>query len=216
MARDSHSHRRVSPLTFTLMGLSVAAFAAFPLLRPWGDKAGSPEVQAAAFADSLWVFSHLSGMVGWALLATAAVVSAGLAIRTKALLVLGVAALLPYYGAETFALHVLGRAALRREDLSLMEFEAVIRAEPVAVVLFGLGLIVAAIGAILVAVDTWRAGHLRWSGIPLAVLIALYLPQFFAAGGARIVHGLLLGVACLLWAMASQRTPVEVTSAAQP
>lgn len=199
--------RRVgpSPAAFVLATLAGIAFAVFPLIRPWGDKAGGSEEMAQAFADPLWVYSHLSGMIGWVLLAAAASAARNVTARAAWPLALGVAAVLPYYGAETFALHVLADASLDRGDASLVEMESLIRAEPVATILFGLGLLMAAVGAVLLAADTWRLGRVRWAGIPLALLVGLYLPQFFAPEAARMTHGLLLGIACVLWGAAAAR-----------
>ncbi|GAA4919509.1 hypothetical protein [Nesterenkonia rhizosphaerae] len=185
--------------------LAGLAFAAFPLLRPWGDKEAdgdgtvNTEAMAEAFADPLWVISHVSGMAGWALLAAAVIAAHTVHLSTKLLFTLGIAALLPFYGAETFGLHILGAAAQERDDLTLVTLEGSLRAEPTALALFGTGLLVAAVATILLARDTWASASIRWTGLPLAVLIALYLPQFFAPENLRITHGIMLGAACALW-----------------
>lgn len=188
---------------------SGLAFAAFPLLRPWGDTGGGPLDMAAAFASEWWVAAHVSGMLGWALLAAALLSGANGAgtRRAAAAVAAGVAALLPYYGAEAFALHVLGEAALATGDPALAALEEPIRADPWAMTLFGTGLLLAGVGVLAFAVLA-RRGGVRGSGVLLggAVLIALYLPQFFAPDVVRVAHGLLLGLALAAWAVALLRT----------
>ncbi|NLS09475.1 hypothetical protein HGQ17_05525 [Nesterenkonia sp. MY13] len=200
-------HSGGSWLAGGLAVLSGLAFATFPILRPWGDKevdddgSANVEAMAEAFADPFWVISHVSGMLGWALLLAAVIATPAVALTAKLLLGLGVSALLPFYGAETFGLHVVAAAAQERGDLSLLDLEEAIRGEATALGLFGAGLIIAAVAITLVARDAWRSPRMRWAGFPLAVLIALYLPQFFAPDALRILHGLLLVGGCLLWAV---------------
>ena len=64
--------------------------------------------------------------------------------------------------------------------------------------MFVVGLLLLAIGAILVAIAVWRSGTLsRWSGIPFALGFVLYLPQFFGTQPIRVAHGLLVALGCL-------------------
>ena len=211
----SRTHARSRPIAGIIAGIG---FAAFPLLRPWGDKSGDPTAVADAFASPLWVIAHLCGMVAWCVLVVAAWThparspnppqpqqSPHRSSRATGFLALGTAALLPFFGAETFALHVIGSTAVDQADLSLLDLESGIRNEPTAMTLFGVGLLAVAIGAALLARETWRHGTPQWAGIPMAVLVALYLPQFFAPDALRITHGVLLGTACVLWAVTSSR-----------
>lgn len=235
----------------TLLALTAgAAFAAFPLLRPWGDKlpgsdpAGAASM-ASAFASEAWVTAHTTGMLGWVLLATAAAsaaAGASAAARVSAaatasaapnasdttrpgaracvapgscaitrcaawLIGLGAAAILPYYGAETFALHAIGEQALSSGELRKLEVQEEIRQGPVQSVLFAGGLLTAAAGGVLLAVGTWRTAAIRWAAVPLALTIATYLPQFFTPAPVRIAHGALLALSCGLWAFSGSRTP---------
>ena len=107
-----------------LLGLgSAAAFAAFPLVRPWGDKSGDVRAMAEAFASPGWVIAHSSGMFAWVLLAAALATLAGAdrwPRRSAWAAAVGAAAVLPYYGAETFGLHGLARAALDEGNLPLV------------------------------------------------------------------------------------------------
>lgn len=205
---DRHPVRpRTAPLILSV--LAGLAFATFPAIRPWGDKTGVHAEMAQSFADPLWVGSHVSGMLGWGLLAGAAASTSGLHPATRWTLPVATATMLPYYGAETFALHALGGSQHLADD-SVALLAAEIRADPVAITLFGIGLLLATAGAVRLAADTWRTGRVRWAGVPLAVLVATYLPQFFTSPEVRITHGILLGVACALWGAGR---PSEITDA---
>ena len=60
-------------------------------------------------------------------------------------------------------------------------------------------LLLLAAGAAMFATAIWKAqDRLRWSGIPLAVGLALYLPQFLAPQPVRIGHGPLMALGRLL------------------
>lgn len=118
-----------------------------------------------------------------------------------------------YFGAEIFGIRTIAEAALRDDDLGLLADVEVLRMQPWAVALFGVGLLLVAVAGVLVAVALWRSGAgqsgagqsgapLRWAGVPLAVGLALLLPQFFADPWLRITHGALLAAACLLVAAA--------------
>jgi hypothetical protein len=73
---------------------------------------------------------------------------------------------------------------------------------------FGLvALILLAAGAVIAAVAVWRSGRVpRWSAVPVATGVVLYIPQFAASQPVRIVHGLLMLVGCwwLAWALRSR------------
>lgn len=198
----------------TVLALGAAvAFAAFPVLRPWGDSSGAVTDMARAFASPRWLAAHLCGAAGWVLLAAAAAELAahrgGRRLRWGAgLLSGGVAAILLYYGTEAFALHALGSIAVQSGDMtSLDAAQSAIRYGTTATLIFGLGLASTAAGAIFLA----SASSPWWAAVPMAVLIAAYLPQFFAPNGMRIAHGLLLGMALALWAlrMGVQRAPTS-------
>ncbi len=168
-------------------------FLLYPALRPWHDEttlAGA----TAAMGSSGWVASHFFAMIGFIL------VPVGLLalkrIGPAIVFWIGAGLVLPYYGAEAFGLHVL---ATHSTDL-LAAAEAV-RYQPVAVTMFGAGLLLMAVGAILVAVTWWREGALaRWGSLAFAAGFALYLPQFFTPGPVRIAHGALVAAGCLAMA----------------
>lgn len=162
---------RVDPL----LAAAGVLFALYPALRPWGDAV--PEGMATAFASPLWLAAHLAAMVGFVLVAFA---------LQRPLWWVGTALVLPYYGAEAFALHALAG----RSDLPAMA--DAIRYGTVAMVTFGAGLVALAVAAVLVAV---RQG---WRAVPFAAAMVLFLPQFFLGPELRIAHGVLLGIGCVL------------------
>ncbi|MFD2793356.1 hypothetical protein ACFS27_07315 [Promicromonospora vindobonensis] len=218
---------RWTPAAFVAAGL---AFLLFPLLRPWPDESVATAGLAGAFASDRWVLAHLCGILGLALLAPAllglrAILAqagtagdgasagavagrrAGVGATTWALITAwvgaGCAAL--YFGAEIFGLRTIAEAALREDDLGLLADVEVLRMQPGAVALFGVGLLLLAVSGVLVAVALWRAGgRPRWAGVPLAVGLVLLLPQFFGGPGLRITHGLLVAAGCLLVAAAAR------------
>ncbi|MFL5656304.1 MAG: hypothetical protein ACJ8CB_19250 [Ktedonobacteraceae bacterium] len=64
--------------------------------------------------------------------------------------------------------------------------------------MFVAGLLLLAVGAILVAIAVWRSGTLsRWSGLPFALGFVLYLPQFFGSQPLRVAHGLIVALGCI-------------------
>lgn len=196
----------------TLALATGTLMAIYLLLRPYGD-AGGGETRAAAdaFASPMWIWSHLAGAAAVvALAALWALISTGL-IRWAALA--GAALVLPYYGAETFALHAIGiRAQTRPDVLSLVP---AVRDNPVAMTLFGIGLITLAAAGTAAALrwrraQTPRRTRIAGAYLPLAVVAALFLPQFFLLPAGRIAYGLLFAVAAAYAAYA------PVTAADEP
>lgn len=226
---DRLSSPATAPATtqaFTARWTSAAAAIAgvalllFPVLRPWPDETVANEALATAFASDRWILAHLCGILGLGLLAptllglralagrhdgvrrvfTAAVAAAWAGAGTSAL----------YFGAEIFGIHTLAEEALRTGDMSPLAEVDALRNHPAALTLFGAGLLLLAAAGVLAAVALWRSGSRpRWVGIPLAVVLALYLPQFFGGPGLRIAHGALAAVALLLISGAAvrRRTP---------
>lgn len=185
--------RHLSPLATPALTSGVL-IAAYLVARPYGDAAGSASVSAAAaFASPWWVAAHLAGAFG---LAAAAWLAVGLGTSVPGRLgasaritgALATLFVLPYYGAETFALHVLGRAALAG-DPGLLRLVDEIRDEPVAITLFAAGLLLLAASGTTMAL-AWqrqRGSVLLW---PLAVGLAGFLPQFYLPPTGRLAYGL--------------------------
>jgi hypothetical protein len=112
---------------------------------------------------------------------------------------LAAAFLLPYYGAEVFALQALGAYVARSGDVAALEVADAFRYAPVAVTTFSIGLLALAVVGVSLAIGFWRSGAVgRTGGLLVAVGAATYLPQFFGSPALRIGHGLVLGAGLLL------------------
>ncbi|WP_130865628.1 hypothetical protein [Acidipropionibacterium timonense] len=194
------------PTSRILAALSGTTFALFPVLRPWSDKDPSGPGLVEAFASPLWSISHILGMAGWVGLAGVTLTSPGPGRRWRWMVPAGVAALLPYYGAEAFGLHGMALSARASGDTSGIDtMAALVRHGAEQSTLFGLGLVLAGAGSIGWAMSRRDRG--RWTALAASALVALYLPQFFAPPTIRIVHGLCLGLALVTWAAVSGRSP---------
>lgn len=198
-----------------LLALAGALFLAFPLLRPWvPEDTATPEL-AAAFASGRWIAAHLCGAAGFLLLPGALVAlrerlagTRGQSPASGAVVMswLGAGLVLLYFGAEIFGIHAIARDALATGSLDHLPTIEAIRMQPVAMTLFGVGLLAVGASGVLAAVAVWRGGLVpRWTGIPLAAGLVLYLPQFFTPPAGRIAHGVLLAVGCWLvaWTLTS-------------
>jgi hypothetical protein len=166
-------------------------FVVYPALRPWGDS--TVDGMAAAFSSPAWLAAHLAGMAGFVL---AGIGLVPLARRAAVVWGIGAAMVLPYYGAEAFALHALGSRFSGAELASLAD---AVRYGLVPMTLFGIGLVLLAVAGVMVAV------RLGWRAVPFAVGAVLYLPQFWFPAELRIAHGVLLAVGCVLLALAPRR-----------
>ncbi|TDE94184.1 hypothetical protein EXU48_12160 [Occultella glacieicola] len=179
-------------------------FAAYPALRPWTDE--TTLAGAAAFASPAWVAAHTMGMFAFMLLTVALAlrsVAVGTGWANAVVAAVGTALILPYYGAETFGLPVIGARALADGDASLLELAGAFRYAPVPMVLFGLGLLALAAAGVLLVREGWRSrGLARVSELLTGLMLALYLAQYFGTPAMRIGHGVLLALGCLLMAAA--------------
>lgn len=205
-----------------LVVVTGALMATYLLLRPYGDASGAESLAAAeAFASPLWVWSHLAGAGALVALAALWGFLASGPVRWAA--ALGAALVLPYYGAETFALHALGRRALAG-DAGVLELVPAVRDDPTAMTLFGVGLLALAVAGLGAAL-AWRRDHGRGrvagAFLPLAVVAALFLPQFFLPPFGRMVYGVLFAAAAvyavyaLITSRASATTPGTGAAAAR-
>ena len=185
--------------------------AAYLLLRPYGDQRGAGQA-AEAIASTWWVVAHACGMLALAQYARAALRlseftpgSASLLARWSGLA--GLVLVLPYFGAETFALHVVARRSITADDHSLLALIDLIRYQPVAITTFGLGLVLLAASGVSFAL-AWQSSRLgaeRWAAWPLGLLVALLLPQFYLPAGGRMVFGVAFLAAAALLALAAAR-----------
>lgn len=199
------------PLAAGVLALAGLFFAAYPALRPYSDE--TTLAGAEAMASGAWVASHTLGMVGFLTLtlglwALARMWQTRGTAAAVALTWLGTGLVLPYYGAEAFGLHVIGERAAATDDASLLELADAFRYGTVPVTMFGAGLLALAAAGVVLAVSLRRAdGLLRFGAVLTGVGLVTYLPQFFLPPGLRIVHGVLLGLGCLVMAAACLRLP---------
>jgi hypothetical protein len=186
------------------LALAGILFVLYPAIRPFSDETSLQG--AAAFASTAWLLAHMLAMAGFALLALGllgfyiAVQESGvgrLAFRALVVGVLGIALTLPFYGGEAFGLHAIGQEALKQHSVALVQLASIVRSGP-QLAMFLVGLLLLALGAIMVATAVWMSGTFsKWSGLPFALGFALYLPQFFGTQPLRVAHGLLVAAGCL-------------------
>jgi hypothetical protein len=178
-------------------------FATYPIVRPYADE--TTYAGLAAMASNAWLLAHLLGVLAFAALPIGlsrlggrlAAEGSRAADSLGPLSYLALVLLLPYYGAETFGLHAIGQYATPG-DTALLTVVDSVRYQPVAMTLFGLGLVTLAVVGVLLAITTWSHGAaLRAAGLVTGLGLALYLPQFFGTPTIRIGHGVLLGLGCL-------------------
>lgn len=191
------------------IGLLIAGalFVAYPVLRPWTDES-TVDGAVAAMSSAAWVTSHACAMVGfllvalglWSLHGRIGQTPGGPAALGAAVTAwIGAGLVLPYYGAEDYGLHAIATAYRDGARFDLLAVVEAVRYQPLAVAMFGIGLLTLAVSGVLAAVAVWRSGRLsRFAGILFAAGYALFLPQFFTPAPVRIAHGIVLGVG-LAW-----------------
>lgn len=194
-------HHLFSALALALAGL---CFVLYPVLRPFSDEASMQG--AAAFASTPWLVSHILAITAFIMLGLGLqAVAVGLdALRGTSwvdwglpLYWVGTGFVIAFYGAETYGLHALGQAALNRQEASLLELAQAVRSGT-GLLLFVMGFLAMAVAAIGLAVALRRSEQFgRWVGLPLALGMALYIPQFFWGQPLRVAHGVLLGWGCV-------------------
>lgn len=213
-SRTSPDHAGTDRLSRLALAGAGVLFAAYPLLRPWSDETGLDG--AAAMASTSWVVSHVLAMVAFVLLAVALHRSAARSrsARTAATAAwVGVALVLPYYGAEAFGLQAIARRTLADGDPTLLEVASDFRFAPLPITMFTAGLLALAVAGVALAVSRWSGGPVvRAAGLAAGAMLALYLPQFVGTAGVRITHGVALAVGLLVLAATTAR-PVATTRA---
>ena len=187
---------------FALAGLS---FVLYPAIRPFSSEVGMDG--ARAFSSPSWVVAHSLGIAAFVLVALGAL---GVPLRLRetasaerttvamSMMWIGVGLTLPYYGAEAFGLHAVGQHVLAQNDpAALQPLAHAIRWEA-GIWFIVVGLLLLAVGSVLLAATVWRSGvFARWSAIPFAVGLFLYLPQFGAGQPLRVTHGVLMLAGCM-------------------
>ncbi|GAB3649608.1 hypothetical protein [Glycomyces tarimensis] len=205
------------------LGMAVAGilFVLYEAVAPRTDQ--TTLEGAESWASAGWAFSHIAAIVGlilipmtWGALrmhldGIGAAKPERTAFLAGALGVIGSGLTISYYGAEVYGLKAIGARAVADGDASLTEVGEAFRMDPTAATVFVIGLGLIAVAAVLAAVAVWRSGTMhRWSAVPMAVAMVLYLPQFFVPQPARIAWGALVAVSALwiaveLWRAAAKQ-----------
>jgi hypothetical protein len=196
----------VSSLHLAALSLSISGilFVLYPAMRPFSDEASLQGAQA--FASPQWILAHTLAILGFILMTLGLLGLYFTLQKTKVerltlwglvLSWLGVGLTLPFYGAEVFGLHAIGQAAVNQNNAALLDLANQVRFGPGFYVILA-GLLLLAVGAIIVAVAIWKSQFLpKWSGVPFALGFALYIPQYAATQPVRVAHGLLIAAGCL-------------------
>jgi len=121
---------------------------------------------------------------------------------------IGAGLVLPYYGAEDFGLHAIASHAAVGEPLDVLSLVDSVRYQPLAVTMFGAGLLTLAASGVLTALAVARSGRLSSIAAWIfAIGYVLFLPQFFGPPAVRIAHGVLLGIGLAWLGLSLLRTP---------
>ncbi|WP_422658118.1 hypothetical protein ACK8P5_20595 [Paenibacillus sp. EC2-1] len=187
-----------------LLAVAGISFAVYPALRPFSDEV---TLQGAkAFASVEWIVAHLIAIFAFILL-TFGLYGVYVSLQNTSaertafyglfLSWLGTGLTLAFYGAEIFGLQVIGQETLKQQKVELLELANQIRLGTGFIIII-IGLLLLAVGTIMLATAIWKSQiYPKWSGVPLAVGLLLYLPQFVTTQPLRIAHGLLLTVGCI-------------------
>ena len=198
-------------VTAVALVASGICFLLYPALRPFSDE--TTLAGGRAFGSSRWVVAHSLGIGAFTLLATGMLAIYLAFVRNaerrsrwaQVLTGIGAGLTLPYYGAEVFGLHAVGSTTLERNDTDLYTtLTDGIRWGP-GIWFIVAGLVLLAAGAVLAASAAWASMSrgARWSGVPLALGLVLYLPQFAGPQWVRVLHGALMALGCALLAWAA-------------
>ncbi|WP_332633773.1 hypothetical protein [Halalkalibacter flavus] len=212
---------RLSASSFVISGI---LFVLYPTIRPFSDETSLQGT--AAFASIDWLVAHILAIVAFTLLPLGLL---GLhnSLQEKAvnslmywavvLCLIGIGLTLPFYGGETFGLHAIGQEAIRQQTATLVSLSTVVRSGA-GLVMFLVGLLLLSIAAIILAIAIWRSGRYpKWSGIPFAIGMGLYIPQFFGGQPLRIAHGILIAIGCIwiavgLWRQSNHNIEQQIQS----
>lgn len=193
---------------------SGALMALYLLMRPYGDTSAAASTQAAAFASGWWVAAHLTGALALVQLARVGLRIDDLLSSTRTRVarwggLAGALLVLPYFGAETFGVHAIGRAGL--SDPAVLSLVDEVRNHRAALTTFGLGLLLLAVSGVATALAWQQAVHSGlwsapgWAAWPLGIAATLVLPQFYLPPTGRMAFGLAFAGAAAILAVAAQR-----------
>ncbi|WP_051392894.1 hypothetical protein [Glycomyces arizonensis] len=210
-------NRHPSRTRFGAIGIALAGvlFVLYEAVAPRADQ--TTLEGAESWTSAGWSFAHIAAIVGlilipmtWSAL-RGHLEGAGKAERTAFLATavgaVGSGLTISYYGAEVYGLKAIGGLAVAEGDAALTSVGEDFRMDPTAVTVFAIGLALIAVAAVLAAVAVWRSGTMqRWSAVPMAAAMVLYLPQFYVPHPVRIAWGVLVAVSALWIALELWRT----------
>jgi hypothetical protein len=215
------SHGRLGALALAVAGV---LFVLYPTVRPWHDES-TVDGAITSMSSNAWVAAHLFAMLGFVLLPLGLLGlqrmlkrsgEDALARAATVTVWVGAGMALPYFGAEDFALHAIARSVASGQGGDLLGLVHDVRFNPVMITMAGTGLMLLALGGVLASVAIWRAAILpRWSGVPFAVGLLLFVPQFYLPEWARIAHGALVGIGSI-WLASAMWTASRPAPAALP
>ncbi len=211
----STTHVRFGSLGSLALGLSALLLTVFPLIRPFfplDPTAPAATLIAASpvITSTPWVVSHLLCTLAFVMLLYGVLTlythlaNANAEPRAFLAVVLslaGIALILPMLGVETYILPIIGTLYLAGHTNIAPAIGMIYRGP--ALVVFLLGLLLLAIGAVTFAVAIWRSAVLpRWAGVLFAIGLALWFPPFPRV--IRVIDGFLIGLGGL-WLAGSIR-----------
>ncbi len=219
---------RVGLLALPIYGLLTA----WSTLDPQPDSSKHPEAWSRFVGSTSYLVDHIFGAIGGTVLAILGVFALGaylansragrMGLAAMVMTVVGHALSLVIGGVSTFASNALGRAYLAgMEEVQQVEYPSAM------MVTFGVAILLALVGNVLLGVAVWRSGTLpKWAG---ALWVASAL-MFYVLGavtgmlttGASLptqpVGGLLIAIsgAWIAWSVLRQPSTEAVGVGAQP
>ena len=202
MQKLSPTRRRFGALA---LGLAALLLAVFPLIRPFYPldptaPAATLTVASPAVTSAPWVVAHLLCMLAFVMLLYGVLIlyahlahghAEPRAFWAMVCSVAGIGLILPMLGVETYILPIIGKLYLTGHTDIAPAF-GMIYLGP-ALVVFVLGLVLLALGAVTWAAAIWRSAVLpRGAGVLLATGLALWFPPFPRV--IRVIDGLLIGL----------------------
>jgi len=187
------------------LGLATLLLAVFPLIRPFFPLDPRAPADTLTLASPVitsipWVLSHSLCTLAFVLLLYGVLTlytylahhtTEPRAFRAMVLSLAGIALILPMLGVETYILPILGKLYLAGHT-DIAPAIGMIYLGP-AVVVFLLGLLLLAVGALTFAVAIWRSAALpRWAGVLFAIGLALWFPPFPRV--IRVMDGFVIGL----------------------
>lgn len=180
--------------------------AAYIVLRPWGPD-GEPD-DVSAWGDVRWPLTHLAAVLGFVAIASG-IHAMTRESRSRRLIDASswtaVAMLLPYYGAEAYALHAIAEHGVSDET----RLAEAIRMGGIQASTFAIGWLALAVLGFAFVLELRHQGlRTKAAAWTLAAGLATYLPVFYLPPAARVAHALLVGAAAVAVAVVVQ--PVGV------